>query len=335
MDSVNHRTLDQFSTRTFRYTHLKSLQPLLLVLLALAAAAAFFDASRVGSLRATSSGGAAECAVRARAAIVIVSYMPTDLRGEAARVVFERNIANIARFWPSRGEAEVFVADNNAADPESGNLLNAAVRHALGVKNKVEANARLRVHIIPNNDAAGGWRYVWGGIRAIMRAEGWLRCVPFSHVVVLHHTMALLRPLEFPAAGAEFRAFLDFYPIHFDTAFGPQRDWVLESAAAAGVNASVGLECDGVFGPAWVMSRGCLKRWLQRGVFERQVSTKGIGMGCERLAGILGATLCGSCRGNSVDGDMMLYPQPFRTNYVASDEELGDRTLLKMWGKGD
>jgi len=159
--------------------------------------------------------------------------------------------------------------------------------------------------------------------------------MPFNHVVVLHHKMALLRPLEFPATGTEFRAFLDFYPIHFDTAFGPQREWVLESAAAAGVKASAGLGCDGVFGPAWVSTRGCFQRWLQRGVFERQVSIKGIGMGCQRLAGILAATLCGGCRGHSIDGDMSLYPQAFRKNYVASDTELGGRTLLTVWGKAD
>ena len=51
------------------------------------------------------------------------------------------------------------------------------------------------------------------------------------------------------------------------------------------------------------------------------------------LACGLAAALCGSCRGHSLDGDVELYPNLHRMNYVASAEELGNRTLLKMWGK--
>ena len=317
----------------------KRVQRAILLLLLLSVGAAFLFAESGGGgfgLAAARRGGGGECAVRARAAFVIVSYVPAGAAGEAGLAVFERSVAAIARFWPAH-EVEVFVADNNAADAGSGALLRAAVRHALGAANDKEADAALRVRVVPNGDAASGWRYVWGGVRAVVRAEGWRACVPFDFVVVLHHTMALLRPLAFPADAdaAPFRAFLHFFPIHFDTAYGPQREWVMEAAAAAGVNASEHLACDGVFGPAWAMSRGCLRRWLQRDVFERRVETKGFGMGCERLAGVLAAGLCESCRGHSIDGDMERYPGTFRTNYVASAGELGNRTLLKMWGKAD
>ena len=325
----------------------RSPRRVILQLVLLSGAATFLFTERGGgvSLAAARRGGSGgsgssgACAARARAAIVIVSYVPVGAAGEAGLAVFERSVASIARFWPAH-EVEVFVADNNAADAGSGALLRSAVRRALGAASDEEAEAALRVHIVPNGDAAGGWRYVWGGVRAVVRSEGWRACVPFDYIVVLHHTMALLRPLAFPtdgggAATEPFRAFLHFHPIHFDTAYGPQREWVLEAAAAAGVNGSEYLSCDGVFGPAWAMSRACLGHWLQQDVFERRVETKGFGMGCERLAGILAAALCGSCHGHSVDGDVELYPSLHRANFIASAEALGNRTLLKMWGKAD
>lgn len=155
-------------------------------------------AARRGGYGSSGSGGA--CAARTRAAIVIVSYVPVGAAGEARLAVFVRSVASIARFWPAH-EVEVFVADNNAADAGSGALLRAAVRRALGAATDEEADAALRLRIVPNSDAAGGWRYVWGGVRSVVRAEGWRACVPFEYVVVLHHTMALLRPLAFPIDG--------------------------------------------------------------------------------------------------------------------------------------
>jgi hypothetical protein len=59
---------------------------------------------------------------------------------------------------------------------------------------------------------------------------------------------------------------------------------------------------------------------------------KHIGAAAERLAGILGAELCGSC-GQSYDGHFSKYPNVMGPNYIASAAELGpDRVFLKYWG---
>lgn len=268
------------------------------------------------------------CKREKMAVIVIVSYLPSTAVPGLAQHVLELSLKNIEMFWPA-GEVDVIIADNNAADPGSQKLLQSVIQ-----RNLSSAYSK-NVRIIPNHDAANGWRYIFGALRMLVRELGWELCIPYDYMTLLHHTSALLKPLRFPGPGEagafEYRPFL-FFDLQF---FGVrQREYSEKVAASAGI--TIGQHCqEATFGPAWVSSRSCLQKWIRGHVFDEIAVDKHVGAAAELLTGILGSELCGSCR-QSYDGNVFDYPNFMGPNYIASAAELGPgRVFLKLWGAND
>ena len=287
---------------------------------------------------AAAASAARACVARKSAAVVFVSYQPSS---KPALPVFERGLRNMARFWPQpSAEVDIFVADNNAEDAGSAALLRNASLRAFG-----DASA---LRVVPNEGLAEGFRFVFGGLRAVILKEGWDDCFPYNYLTVMHSAMALLKklPYEQPdaASGAfreDFRPFIIFNNIGYKKS-NEYSDWLIREVEAAGVplgDASGRLVLDGtgVFATSFVMSRTCLRAWLDRRIFvvTPRVEKKLHDMSTEALVGILATALC-EWKGESFDGTLERYMADCRGGGEGckdmTDAQLGDRTIMKVWG---
>jgi len=303
--------------------------------------AAAFHAAGESISPATSAGmlrvqKAAECAALKSAAIVIVSYQPST---RPPLPVFERGLRNVAQFWPfPSNDVDVFIADNSDGDPGSAALLRNASRRAFG------DSAALK--IVQNKGLHEGYRYVYGGLRAVIRKERWHACFPYHYLVAYSSATALLKKLQFepPTAGGQFRN--DFLPfMNFSNAgyeWGSSSgQWIARQVEAAGVSFNESgrsvFGATGVFADSFVMSRTCLEAWLKRRIFldSPRVETKNHDMSTEALSGILASVLCG-WTGASFDGPLVLYMADCRGAGEGcvnmSDAALEGRTIMKVWG---
>jgi hypothetical protein len=270
------------------------------------------------------------------AAIVIVSYQPSS---RPPLPVFERGLRNVAQFWPfPSSDVDVFVADNNVGDAGSAALLRNASLRAFGDS--------AALHIVPNKGLREGYRYVYGGLRAVILKERWHACFPYNYLVSYTSATALLKKLHFepPTVSGlfpyDFLPFMNFSNADYKWGSAEGR-WIVRQVEAAGVSLNESgrsvLEATGVFANSFVMSRACLKAWLKKRVFldSPRAETKIQDMSGEALSGILASALCG-WTGESFDGPLVRYMADCRGAGEGcvnmSDAALAGRTIMKVWG---
>lgn len=261
---------------------------------------------------------------------VVINAMLT-----AREEVFEWNLAAWRRFYDS-ATVDIIIVNNGGSESET--LIQQAIANA-GLEPK-------SVFLIQNAEAADGYGYEFGAVRAASRSMGWLAgCMPYEYVIVMQTTMALLQPLDLsPLAHGHFKRFLHF-EFNYDTR--DQQQWVAEQLHNIGLHEADSAKpqvpgagqfskpCKGVFGPAWIMSNACASQLLSRGAFEvPRVSLKWHQTGSERLLAHLVAAFCDiSCDDASLDGDIWHYPSPFQKfDPNVSIASLLPRFILKKWG---
>jgi hypothetical protein len=165
--------------------------------------------------------------------------------------------------------------------------------------------------LLLNNSASESSGFEWGGYAYAARALGWgERCLPFSRVLFLQHTNALVAPLPPHAMAPIAPCFLPVY--HFPDLYDSQEqvDWVRQQLAALGVGPTKGEDqplCGGASGTNFLIGAPCLRAWLAAGAFDTvRVRSKEESMGMERLVPQLSRALCAGCmhctREESLDG---------------------------------
>ena len=264
-------------------------------------------------------------------------------RLSAREPLLELTLQNIAS-WHGQG-ADIIIADQFNRDESTNVSSTDLVLQAIG-----NANVAGRVRIVTNVES-DSWGYEFGGMRAVSRELGWAQSgdgvvtsaspETYEFVYVLQHTMAFIAPLQTdqlrqrdPSAGIAlpFRAFMDFGSGYDDE---EERQYAL-SAWTNITGRETLLECQGTFGPNWLMSGRCAANFVAAGVFEKvQVTKKIHACATERLMSQFASALCGlPCDvKTAIDGSVLAYPHGFtdKVNDPLSPEMAG-RHFLKKWG---
>jgi len=228
--------------------------------------------------------------------------------------VFERSLSNIQRFHP---DSQVVIVNNGK-------------EKSLVHINTIVSKVGLKCVVLENTSDDN--TYLTGGAQeAIQHIER--KNLTFKRIVFLQGTTALLRELPNDSGFSGLTSFYDFQ-MSFDS--DEQRRWVEEQCFLllnkVIYTKSLPPSLRGSFGPNFIMSVDCFKKFIEIGFFTKVKTIKKFhACGLERLIPIIAQNL--DIPALCLSGDINNYPGAFTRN-IASKEELKKRSFIleKVWG---